>query len=267
MAFTVNVEAIRLIDGLRRHFSNSGEILDALQARRCPPTFRTRSGLSIRHAWPEDPIFLLIREIFVAETYTGDAFLEPAVGQTIVDCGANIGVFALYLSGHAPGIAVHCFEPSASTRERLIANVRENRLRAVRVYPFALWSDKSQKSLLHYACSGRRSFFADDREEITGEDEIVECVDLQTAIDLTGAGKIDLLKMDVEGAELEIIEAASPDLWNRIDRVVLEYHEELRIGSQRRIMDVLKRVGYCDVRAIEERPSERDSIGIIRAAR
>ena len=54
---------------------------------------------------------------------------------------------------------------------------------------------------------------------------------MRSALRRSGAERVALLKVDVEGAEIEIVEAAGAAVWARIDRVVLEFHDRIRPGS------------------------------------
>lgn len=251
---------------LLRHFENADDLWIAWCERSQPPAFRTRNGISIHHQ-PCDPVYFLVAEIFFRESYTG-GFFTPRLGQTVVDCGANIGVFALFLSDVAPGIKVHCFEPSADTFRRLKSNIDLNDLQQfVSAYPYAIWKENTQRALHHFLSSGRRSFFGDGRLKSSGPNEMVKCVDLCEAIRLCEAERIDLLKIDVEGAELEIVEAAPQSVWQSVEKVVLEYHEEMRPGCRERILRALSNAGYRQLRVRHTGNVETSPVGIIQASR
>jgi len=58
------------------------------------PALSLRPGLVLNHGPDDDPLFLL-REIFLGECYTYSGFYRPSSLDTVVDIGANIGVFVL----------------------------------------------------------------------------------------------------------------------------------------------------------------------------
>jgi FkbM family methyltransferase len=208
----------------------------------------------------------LFREIFLAEQYTGEGFYQPRPGDTVIDLGANIGTFALFLQHRARGIQVHCFEPGADTRQRLERNVRANRLEPwVRIYPVGV-SDAAKRLVLQgHRFAGSRSTVPGapgaldvDREEIT-------CVPLEQAVRMTGADRVDLLKIDVEGAEADILAARDPSLWARIRRVALEFHGSIRPGSREAVTAALVACGFRICQVIEPTPGAID--GVLRAIR
>jgi FkbM family methyltransferase len=250
---------------LQEQLRNGLEVWRAWLERRPPPTLQLHSGVSVYHSWPQDPIYLLLQEIFVSKCYTGCDFYEPETRHTIVDCGANIGMFTLFAAAIAPGIRIHCFEPSHDTYERLKVNIERNGLEnTVSTYKAALWEDNSYRGLERYQSTGRRSFFRDSREHIEGDPEKVECISLAGALTRCEAEKIDLLKMDIEGAELEVLESANKEAFRRIDKIAIEYHEELRPGSRDRIVSILSAHGYA-VRIANPMSADSQSIGIIQA--
>jgi FkbM family methyltransferase len=182
-----------------------------------------------------------------------------------MDIGANIGMFALFLSIQSPGIRICCFEPSTKTRETLIRNISDNSLsNTVATFGFAL----SDPPGIREFCLTPRST---DQRLTRGRDdplfplEKVECITLEQAIALTGAARIDFLKLDIEGAELEVLEAASDTVWNKIARIALEFHEDIAPGCARRIETLLRRHGFEFTKTTS--PPYRDTCGILRAAR
>jgi len=228
------------------------------------PPFTFRNGLTLHHGSGDDPI-LLFREIFLDCVYTRRGFYRPKPTDTVIDLGANIGVFALWLEGQARGIRVLCFEPARDNRVRLEQNLEANALSSyVHVYPFAV-SDTSKIVTLHRAeSSGHRSLF--DRVTLTSEaGEDVEAVNLAFAVEQAGSTMIDLLKIDVEGSEVEIVEGADSEVWKRIRRVVVEYHDLFRPGCRDRVETVLRREGFSSLESIPE--PDVPGLGLIRASR
>ena len=244
--------------------SNRDEVLDAYFEGRALPAIVLRSGLTIRHQ-PSDPIEYVFYEIFGAEVYTRGGFYVPSSQHTVIDCGANIGLFAFYLANKAPGIRVHCFEPASETRKRLEMNIISNRLnKSIHVYPFAIFGEGGRKLLRHAQSTGDYSFF--DRITIDGErEELVECVTLQQALDLSGSLRIDLLKIDVEGSEIEIVEGADSKTWERVKRVVVEFHDDFRSSSRDRLIRAFQSHGFR-IRLDEAFPCS-GSLGLIKAVR
>jgi FkbM family methyltransferase len=139
-------------------------------------------------------------------------------GAFFVDVGANIGLYTV-AAGYAVGQSGHVLavEPTPRTAAVLTQNIRLNGLRergVVTVAQLAAGETRGRARLgTHIEDSGHNSLFP------TGdEDEVVE-VDVVPLDDLVGEGRpVDVVKIDVEGAELAVLRgmrrvaAANPDI-------------------------------------------------------
>lgn len=150
--------------------------------------------------------------------------IEP--GARVVDVGANIGTFTLYALREGAG-EVYAYEPSSEAHALLMRNTKangyEDQVRARRLAvsdrrgnvlnipagasPFNAAKKKAKRSSV--GSSGVKS-------------ETVKTTSLDAIIEETGP--IDLLKLDCEGAEYDIIPAASADSLQQIKALRLEYH-------------------------------------------
>jgi FkbM family methyltransferase len=226
------------------HFENPASVYRAFCQGVIPSPLELRGGMVIHHS-PLDDIAAQFYEIFVRQCYTGKGFYRPKRGHVVFDVGANIGLFALYLSARAPGIRIHCFEPSRATSTRLLQNVKANALiKQVRVHRFALYNTCRRKQLLPARSSPCASLFANDNTVSIDRPTVVGCITLKKAFAMSRAKAIDFLKLDVEGAELEILDGATTHVLNKIRRIAIEYHSEIRPRSLGIIKRVLKQHGF-----------------------
>ena len=132
-----------------------------------------------------------------------------------VDCGAHVGNHSVYLA--RSGARVVSIEPNPEIREFLECNVRNNSLEdRVRIIPFGLWSTSS---------TGRV-----ERGEPgnTGSSRIIPIpgegdVDLVALDDLNLAP--DVLKIDVEGLELDVLEGAASTISMHRPAILIEAHD------------------------------------------
>ena len=233
--------AARSLHSFWRHFSNWRDVWAAYRAGRPIPPLAFREGLVLHHGDGDDPI-ALFREVVVDECYTGRWFYCPNPGDTVIDLGANIGTCCLHLNRLARGLRVHCYEPVPSTRERLLVNIRENRLiETCTVYPeavsdragtleFFLGHGPAQNSLLAAADTGKGRM-------------TVATLDLNVVV-ARCPDEIALVKMDIEGAEVEALSGAGAEVWPRVRRFAVEYHDAVRPGSKDATLRVLNNHGY-----------------------
>jgi hypothetical protein len=93
--------------------------------------------------------------------------------------------------------------------------------------------------------------------------EVVESLCLGEAISRANADRIDLLKVDIEGAERDAFAACSPERLAPVRRVSLEYHDHFRPGARSTVETALRGAGFV-ILAVE--PADPSS-GVLYAAR
>jgi FkbM family methyltransferase len=158
------------------------------------------------------------------------SYLQP--GDVVVDCGANRGDITAALA--ATGATVHAFEPDPFNLERLrdrfagAANVRLHAAAVgtaagvVRLMRATNWDDNpDQASVKSTVVTGGHKI--DDADGID-----VECIDFPAFLQglIAAHGQVAFVKLDIEGAELELLEAMQRDrLFDGIRLTVAETHE------------------------------------------
>lgn len=177
-----------------------------------------RSGLDIEGA-PGALVVALYKEVFYKDVYRLRADpLPPAA--TVVDIGANIGLFALYAASAQRAARVFAFEPFPASFALLERNAARNRLPAIVPVPLAVAGGAGVRQLHLQGRHGVHSLFG-----TAGAAVAVECVTLAEAFARCDIERCDFLKLDCEGAEYEILLAAPSALYARVDRIALEYHD------------------------------------------
>lgn len=160
---------------------------------------------------------------------------------------------------------MHNFEPASDTRARLVNNVEANGLSGlVKVYPRAVSDRPGTLRLKAAAQAGHRSLF-DSVYVDTERSEDVWAINLDEALAMTGEEEIDLLKIDIEGAEIEVVEGATAAAWSKVRRVVVEYHNLIRPGCRDRVLQALRAQGFDPIEVLAEESTP--DLGIIRARR
>jgi FkbM family methyltransferase len=166
-------------------------------------------------------LLFLMNEIFLRRDYA----FEPAVDSpAILDCGSNIGISILFFKKLRPRARIIGFEPDKPTFELLSRNVTENGLTGVSLHNAALSSRTGEVTFFSNG-QGPGSLVMGLIEERAGEARQVPSVVLSKFLQ----DPIDLLKMDIEGAEMDVMQelAASGTLKN-VNAMVLEYHHHIR---------------------------------------
>jgi FkbM family methyltransferase len=162
------------------------------------------------------------REIFVRANYM---FHSNERRPFILDCGSNIGMAILFFKRVYPGSSIIGFEPDPDTFAILQRNVAQNGLTDVTVLNCAL-SDRD----------GTVGFYKWSQRKSPGQMSILPERGGDVRIDVPArrlssliTGDVDLLKMDIEGAErLVLPELAAANALRRIRQIHLEYHHHLQ---------------------------------------
>ncbi|MEI6205641.1 MAG: FkbM family methyltransferase [Desulfuromonadales bacterium] len=182
---------------------------------------RTRSGLSIRvrnNRWDAR----IMAETYLDRCYPG-MFAPLPVNPLVVDIGGYIGDFTLY-AAHELGARVVVYEPTpenyALLKENIALNALEDR---VTCHNAGVGSSDGRLTLNVTRGDGALHvsgfLYADASERIT-----VPAVSMSTVFADNDLTHIDLLKIDCEGGEYDIIGAMTGSHFERIDRIVFEYH-------------------------------------------
>ena len=183
--------------------------------------YRLRCGARFSmEAGPHD--VRVLNEVWLDRIYEPTAEFRVRDGWTVVDLGAHKGSFTVLAALSGPRTVVHAMEPAPDNLECLHRNIELNRATNVRVYERAV-SSREGKSLIAVdsAASGRSSLIIERGFADLVAVRTMRLEDLLTQI----PGSIDLLKIDVEGAERDVFRHASAETFSRVRRIVLEYHE------------------------------------------
>ena len=179
--------------------------------------FETRSGLKIKIRVNSTDLMALTH-VWMIQEYSGDDF-PISNDDVIIDVGAHIGLFALFASQFCKNGKIFCYEPIKENYKILIENIEMNQIQNIFPNNLAVTKETSRvKIFLNDDQSGHSMF--------TQNKNFVE-VDSKSLSDIfidNGIKECDFLKLDCEGAEYEIVESLSADLFTKINKTVIEYH-------------------------------------------
>jgi FkbM family methyltransferase len=173
-----------------------------------------------------------------------------AAGMTVLDIGAHHGVYTLLASRKVgPNGRVLAFEPSVRERNRLIKHLRLNRCRNVQVQSVALgskpgWAELFVVEEVETGCNCLQ--VPRVSQTVTGTPVFVDTLD--NCLLRRGIDRVDFMKLDVEGAELEVLKGAGR-LLKRADRpIILAEVEDIRTAAwgyqAREIVEFLRQYDY-----------------------
>ena len=170
--------------------------------------------------------------------------------ETIFDVGANDGSYSLMLSKIFPNAEIHAFEPVPAT-----FNAAETELQAaknVKLHKFGLYRENCLLDIyndLENPNSQISSVYADGLKEFYAVNELqqtkIEVKTLDSFVADQGINCIDFIKIDVEGAELSVLQGASAMIASGNLRIVQFEFNDFNISSRTFIKDFYKTLnGY-----------------------
>lgn len=224
----------------------------------------------------------LYREIFEDRVYLQHGIKLPN-SPVILDVGANIGMFTLFIQNEYPEARIFAFEPSPQIYQILMSNVTTNESN-VECFNIGLSDEKGTLEFRYYPnytimsgfhteadidanvlMAGIKNQILLDRPELTRiPDQMLAALAAEKlsnstttvlpvdTISNTLSNKdieiIDLLKIDAEKCEVQILKGISDSDWPKIQQVVLELHSESDLAES---STILKNMGF-KVNVVEE---------------
>ena len=173
-------------------------------------------------------------DAYVFRQHFLDAELEkglPMAADVIVDAGANVGYAALFLARRFPAARIVCVEVDAGNLALLSRNVAA--YPNIDVVPGGIWSHATRLAIEN---PDGEAFAFTVAERPDGPIRAHGVDDLMRERELP---RIDVLKLDVEGAEVEVFSSA-PRWIDRVDTILVETHERLRPGCTALIESVAR---------------------------
>ena len=205
---------------------------------------RTATWHGFTFHYRNEPEFeLLSREIFEEGEY---GFACDRGDPTILDCGSHIGLSIAWFKQRFPRARIMAFEPDPETFQLLQTNVALNRFDDVELLNLAVATERGTARFygefgVAEPMASAHSLRHDWGTQRSGQSIVVNTVPLADYI----SGPVDYLKVDIEGAEMEVIASIQSRL-HLIRALGLEFHGT---GSRARadqedLVQLLRRSGF-----------------------
>lgn len=202
--------------------------------------------------------FYTLKEIFYDKCYDSEIVKPEPNDEVVVDIGANLGFFSLY--AHSVGVKkIYCFEPDPKNFITLLENTKN--LENVFCNNFAI-SDRVDIlpfcfSEIYSSGSHLKKFKDLTNEHYTHQTNVIT-INIEKIFEFFRLDFIDYLKLDCEGAEIDIFENIDSLYLNRIKKISLEFHSI-------EIMNTIKKILLSNNFIIEKENflHNSDSVGMI----
>jgi FkbM family methyltransferase len=175
-------------------------------------------------------------EIFVRR---GLRFQTTNGSPRILDCGSNIGTASLFFRREYPGARITAYEADPALCAMTRRNLARNGAADVEVVHAALWTSNGQVT---FRAEGTDSGMIDGLAgAVDAKGVTVPSLRMR---DVLERDRVDMLKLDIEGAECAVLEDCEPVL-DRVNAIVMDLHEfDPRVRQAPRVFECLARSGF-----------------------
>jgi FkbM family methyltransferase len=169
------------------------------------------------------------------------AIFLPKPGDTVVDVGANIGIYTVISSRRVqPGGKVISIEPDESNLAVLRNNILINKCQNVTVVPIAMSSSNGEKKFYEGIMPTASSFYPEDKRLLykVRKEKTVKTATLDSVLKELGIEEVEWIKIDVEKADLEV-------LWG--SNSILRHSKNVKVvveASSPKTFDYLNSLGF-----------------------
>jgi len=166
-----------------------------------------------------------LEKVFLAQEYKNPFAITP---RLIVDAGANIGMASLFYAHEYPGATIIGIEPETSNFEILRANCLG--IQNVTVLQAALWSRQCKLRIKDQNAEKWAMAVCEDPVSSAAADADVRAVTIPEILRLSGHDQIDILKLDIEGAEHELFGREAENWLGNVKQIAIELHDRYHPG-------------------------------------
>ncbi len=257
----MNLRSLKVYLKFLTTFRNGGAMVRALRGG--PPVDEAvlRDGTRLAHPPGMEGMVTVLLDLWVDRCFMPPGFYEPKPGDVVVDCGAHIGLFSVWMARANPRGRVVALEPYDENFNYLKSNLAVACPANTTPLQIALGRERGRGRIEPATGPKARSI---DHILIhnAGGDQEVPIVALSDLLDLAKADRLAFLKVDIEGSEHDAFETATPEILSRFERIALEYHDNLRPGTLALLKDRLE-----PTHTLEIHPARLHDCGVMLARR
>ena len=163
--------------------------------------------------------------------------------SVVLDLGANCGRFAEQMTSQF-GCWCHAIEASPEMYQHLKPTER------ISIYHYAIAPCEGTLTF-NLASKSDASSILQLPEDLQHESVEVQGITLEGFVSRYGIGTVDLIKMDIEGAEISVFDSVSDEFLSQVGQLTVEFHDFCKLtpdADVRRIVNRLKKLGFFYVR-------------------
>jgi FkbM family methyltransferase len=181
------------------------------------------------HIRPHTKDFDTFRQVFFLQQYNIPINFNPSV---IIDGGANIGLAALYFNWRFPDAKILTYEVEPSNFEQLKNIINHN---------CAIWNKDTYIEIRDEG-NGEDSYMVIETQ--TKSSAQVKAISIDSIMQANGLKEIDILKLDIEGAEKEVFEIGYENWLPKTRLIIVEVHDNMKQGCSKALFTTMAKYNF-----------------------
>ncbi len=196
--------------------------------RPSPVKFTTPLAIHPLLCRPSTSDFSVFQQIYIEREY--QCLDGRSNVDLVIDCGANVGYSSAYFLSRFPGARVVAVEPEEGNYTMLERNLSAygDRVTTMRC---GIWSQTMGLCISEARYRDGLAWSTQIRACRPGEPAQIQAVVVDDILTQSGADRISILKMDIEGAEGEVFAKGPPRWLEKVDALVIELHSDTSFGD------------------------------------
>jgi FkbM family methyltransferase len=211
------------------------------------------------HFFDLPAVISLFEEIFINSDYS---FKTSSEEPSIIDGGSNIGISVLFFKWLYPACRIVAFEADEDTYRLLRQNIEVNALDRVQTHNAAVCGTEGTIDFYHQANrpgAHVNSILRKDGLPVKKTNAVL----LSKYIE----GQVDLLKLDIEGSEMAVLEElAAAGKLIQVRQIIMEYHHHIdtKVDEMSKALAILEQHGFgYQISGYQQRPFQKETTEFI----
>jgi len=181
--------------------------------------------------------FATFEEVILKEDYNLTINFNPS---TIIDGGANIGLTSVFFANKYPQADIVAVEPEEGNFEMLKKNTKN--YGGINLIRSGIWSHSAILSVIDEG-KGNNSFTV--TEVLSAREDSINAISIYEIMQERSWDTIDILKLDIEGAEKNVFEKNFEQWLPRVKILIIEFHDRAVEGCSSTVLKALSNYNFC----------------------
>lgn len=183
---------------------------------------------------------IVFDKVFIKKEYKLPFKIYP---KLIIDGGANTGYASLWFANEYPDAQIIAVEPEESNFQVLKKNTLN--YRSIRIIKAGLWNQNIFLKVLNRG-EGKWGFVTE--EAGSSDKSKIKAVTIDNILKKSGCNRIDILKLDIEGAEKEIFSSNYENWLDKVNILIIELHDRHKKGCSKTFYSAVKKYNFNEFR-------------------